>query len=183
MKLTPVACQNCGASLEVPDNARFVTCQFCRTQLSVQHTGSAIYTELLGDLAERTTRMAENLEAIRIQNEIEKLDREWEARRAPYLTRHENGGTTEPSTTGAATSGFGLLGFGIAMAIGFLVITEKESHPPYFVLIIPVLLMMGGLHQRITGPDKAEAYERLRRAYEEDRRSLELKLREFPAAN
>ncbi len=167
MKLVPVSCQNCGASLDIPDNARFVTCQFCNTRLAVQHTGSAIFTELLGELSEKTTRMAANLEVIRVQNEIEKLDREWSAEKDSHMIRGKHGRVKEPDAAVSVFGGIFLLLIGASACL---------SAPQTPFLAIGFLVVIGGVYQIISGPIKAEAYRKAREAYESERRILESRL-------
>ncbi|WP_395732654.1 hypothetical protein [Prosthecobacter sp.] len=76
MDTLSVRCNHCGAPLQVSDATRFVTCQFCHSSLEVKRTESSIFTEEVARIAENTGKMAETLEVIALQNEIEKLDRE-----------------------------------------------------------------------------------------------------------
>ena len=57
MKLLALNCNRCGAPLEVPQKAKFITCTFCQTQLSIQRSGGAAYTEALEELGERTEQL------------------------------------------------------------------------------------------------------------------------------
>lgn len=43
MKFKELKCKNCGANLEVEENAKMVTCQFCHTTFSVEDTYSESY--------------------------------------------------------------------------------------------------------------------------------------------
>lgn len=81
METLSVRCNHCGAPLAVAEHTRFVTCQFCHSSLEVRRTDSTIFTEEVGKIAANTGRMAESLEAIQLQNEIERLDREHVAMR------------------------------------------------------------------------------------------------------
>lgn len=76
METLSVRCNHCGAPLQVSDATRFVTCQFCQSSLEVKRTESSIFTQEVARIAENTGKMAESLEVIALQNEIEKLDRE-----------------------------------------------------------------------------------------------------------
>ncbi len=166
MKLTPVSCQNCGASLEVPDHARFVTCQFCRTQLSVQHTGSAVFTELLGNIADKTNEMAGDLKAIRLQNEIEKLDREWALERAAHMIRQKDGSLQKPGGIGIIFGGIFALGFGIFWTVTAL------AHTGSFGLfgLVFIACVISAIAQHAT---KRRAYHSAHEIYQERRRALE----------
>lgn len=76
METNSVRCNHCCAPLEIAGNTRFVTCQFCHSSLEVKRTDSSVFTEEVAKIAENTGRMAESLEVMTLQNEIEKLDRE-----------------------------------------------------------------------------------------------------------
>ena len=76
METLSVRCNHCGAPLQVSDTTRFVTCQFCQSSLEVKRTDSSIFTEEVAKIAENTGKMAESLEVLTLQNEIERLDRE-----------------------------------------------------------------------------------------------------------
>ena len=64
--LLTINCNSCGAPLKVSDTARFITCTHCSTQLQVQHSGGAVYTEILGQIAEQTREMAGDLETMTV---------------------------------------------------------------------------------------------------------------------
>jgi hypothetical protein len=180
MKLVPVRCQHCGAALEVGEGARYVTCQFCKSQLAVQRTGSAVFTELLGDIADKTERMAENLDAIRIQNEIEKLDREWQMQREGFLIRSENGNTREPSAAGAVFGGAVLILFGI-LWVSMLSHGSKAGAPSGILTgfsLIGYGIILFGIFMIAKGPHTAAQFTNARDAYEQRRRKLEKELGE-----
>lgn len=61
MELETLSCNNCGAPLQVPENANFVSCAQCGSQLAVKRNESARYTEVLQRLDTRTTEMAREL--------------------------------------------------------------------------------------------------------------------------
>lgn len=66
MTTLALTCNQCGASLEVPEETRFLTCTACSSQLEVHRSGSTAYTEVL-----------EAVEPVKVELELEKLDREW----------------------------------------------------------------------------------------------------------
>ncbi len=84
MNLQSVSCGNCGASLNLPAGVGFVTCRHCGSALKVQHTESVAFTEVLETLKEQSSRIAQNTEALQIQNEIALLDLD-----LPPLFRHD----------------------------------------------------------------------------------------------
>lgn len=76
MDTVSVRCNHCGAPLQIGADTRFVTCQFCHSQLEVRRTDSSVFTEQAAQIAESTVKMAENLKIIELQNQIEQLDRD-----------------------------------------------------------------------------------------------------------
>jgi len=109
METLSVRCNHCGAPLQVSEATRFVTCQFCQSSLEVKRTESSIFTEEVAKIAEHTGKMAERLEVITIQNEIERLDR-------------ENAHALAAAQTAPATPGVGIAG-GCVQVIGLLLFT------------------------------------------------------------
>jgi hypothetical protein len=92
METLSVRCNHCGAPLEVAGNIRFVTCQFCQSSLEVKRHSGAVFTEEVARIAENTEKIAEGLDVIQLQNDLEKLDRDWEARPArPLITWDRKG--------------------------------------------------------------------------------------------
>ncbi|MEN6496033.1 MAG: hypothetical protein ABFD16_17260 [Thermoguttaceae bacterium] len=99
METLNVSCNQCGAPLEVPRGTRFLTCNYCSARLEVHQSESASYTSVLEAIQEQTARMAQELGAIRLQNELEQLDRQWTIERTQYLVRQKNGTTSEPGVS------------------------------------------------------------------------------------
>ena len=60
MELETLSCNNCGAPLEVPPGANFVTCAHCGSRLAIKRTDNASYTEVLDQIGQRTERMSED---------------------------------------------------------------------------------------------------------------------------
>ena len=96
MELIAVRCNHCGAPLQMPADAQFVTCMFCKSELSVQRSEGAISTALLQGISEKTDRIADDLGVLRVQGELELLDREWQMKRETLLVRNRRGILVEP---------------------------------------------------------------------------------------
>jgi hypothetical protein len=171
MKLVPVCCQNCGASLEIGESTRFVTCQFCQTQLSVQHTGTAIFTELLGDIAKKTDQLAAEVGHLRIQNQIQQLERDWMMERESMMERSKNGSTREPTLFVAWFQG----GACLAMAI-FMLVMSRGERVPGSVTFGTLVCALIGIAVIVHGVLKSQKFERAKNAYLERRRALEAQL-------
>ena len=96
MDTIAVRCNHCGAPLKIPADARFVTCTFCNSELSVQRSEGAVSTALLQGISEKTDRIADDLGVLRIQGELALLDREWQMKRETMLIRNRRGNLVEP---------------------------------------------------------------------------------------
>ncbi len=97
METESLSCNNCGAPLEVPASANFVTCGYCRSRLAVRRTESAHYTELLERLEQYTGYLADRAEYLRLRDEVEMLDAEWRHARRRHLVRRLNGTLQAPT--------------------------------------------------------------------------------------
>lgn len=128
MDTISVRCNSCGAPLETGAQARFVTCKFCNSQLEIKRTASSIFTEEISKIARNTEQMAENLEAIKLQNEIEMLDRESAV-----------ASVSEISRKGARPGGALGLVFGIFFALvafGMAVTAGSHGAPALFIFVV-----------------------------------------------
>jgi hypothetical protein len=109
MPLEAIACNQCGAPLQVPDAAQFVNCNHCGASLAVRREESVTYTSIVAQLAEQTNGLAEQIAHLQYQNEAERIDRGWEAERQSMLIRHKNGTTSEPSSDLSAVGGVAMI--------------------------------------------------------------------------
>ena len=87
MKVISISCNHCGAPLDVPLKTRYLTCSFCESRLEVQQSGNAYFTSVL----EAVSQIEEDVGTIKLQNELERIDREWQSR----SPAHNNAGTTK----------------------------------------------------------------------------------------
>ena len=97
MIVETIACNNCGAPLNVPPTANFATCAHCNSQLVIRRNDTARYTETLDRIEGYTERIAEDVEYIRLQNDLERLDREWQVERRRFLMRERRGASRLPT--------------------------------------------------------------------------------------
>lgn len=123
MKITKVCCQGCGADLEVDETVRYVTCNYCHARLEVVHDPSVTHTRLMEKLEKTTDRMAENLKVIELQNDLERLDREWSSHRESFMVTGKDGHRSLPTHGGSVIGGvigvaFGIFWIGMAASIG-----------------------------------------------------------------
>lgn len=171
MKVTKVCCQGCGADLQIDESIRYVTCNYCNARLEVVHDPSVTHTRQLDKIERTTDRLADNLKVIELQNDLERLDREWDNQRQGYLVRGKNGHVSEPSTLGSMSTGIILIAFGIF----WTALTLSGSAPAFFPLF--GLLFIGiGFFTMVTGTSKAKAYQNGLHQYEFHRQRLVARL-------
>lgn len=66
MELVSLSCNNCGAPLEAPKTANYLTCAHCGSRLAIQRTSTAYFTEVMGQVAENTAQIAQGVQALDI---------------------------------------------------------------------------------------------------------------------
>lgn len=176
MHIISLRCNVCGAPLQVPARANYITCGFCSAQLAVQRTESAITTETLEAVAAGTEKMAQDLETIKIQNELERLDREWTMGIEKYKVRGKDGHYSVPSTGSSVACGVIVIAFGII----WLTIAASIGAPG-FVLLFGLLFVGVAIFNMVNGATKANAYAQARQAYETRRHELLHATRARPA--
>jgi hypothetical protein len=71
--------------LSVPETARFVTCTHCHAQLAIHHEGAAVFTEVLGEIANRAANIEAGIRGLKLQRDLERLDDEWAKQRTTML--------------------------------------------------------------------------------------------------
>ena len=79
----------------------------------MQQTGSTVYTEALEEITETTSRIADNTDYIKLQNELERIDREWSQEKESFMVRGKDGQISVPSRTASLVGGIMVVGFGI----------------------------------------------------------------------
>lgn len=114
MKITKVCCQGCGADLEVDEDIRFVNCNYCGAKLEIVHDRTTTHSRVLEKLERRSDEMAEDLRVIRLQNDLEKLDREWDRELQGLMVTGKNGEKSLPTSMGSVAGGVVAVAFGIA---------------------------------------------------------------------
>ncbi|QEG41106.1 hypothetical protein [Roseimaritima ulvae] len=177
MKLLSVRCNHCGAPLEIPKSARYVTCGFCDAQLAVHRSGNAYSTELLEEIKQTTDGLVRDVAQLKKSTEIEQLDREWELRQSELHIHGKNGRVSVPSKTGALFGSGFAVAFGVfwmIMAGGITFAGVGMGAPavigifPLFGLVFILVAIFGGISQY----QKADEYERARTRYQQHRRKL-----------
>jgi len=164
MSLERMICDSCGAPLEVPESAKFVTCRHCQTHLRVRRDESVHYTERLEQIEETTRRISERLDEVSAFQEVEALDREWMIERESYKvsTKH---GEKLPSQTESAIGGILAIVFGSIWTIA-----AGLAFPPFALFGLIVIGL--GLFQAVSHFDKATRYREAEARYRQRRQEL-----------
>lgn len=100
MKTLPLNCNNCGAPLPVPESTRYLTCQYCDTRLEVVRKGNAAFTKVLGELQERTDQISSEVRRLQLENELLKVEQNWDRESNELKYRGQDGSGFEPSAAG-----------------------------------------------------------------------------------
>jgi hypothetical protein len=163
-------CNNCGATLEVPTTARFVTCSQCGTQLSIQRSGGVSYTEAASGPALR--EMADRLDEITRQNELARIDREWEIEREQYMRFGRYGARYRPTVAMSVTTGvIGLVG-GAFWTLFTLSVVQPMGAFGLFFPLFGVFFMAMGVGTALYNYNLAQRYDQGYAAYQQRRQCL-----------
>jgi hypothetical protein len=167
MKVTKVCCQGCGADLQIDESIRFVTCNYCNARLEVVHDATVTHTRQLDKIERNTAQMADNLKIIELQNDLERLDREWGSQRDGLLVRGKNGQVSEPSAFVALLSGI------VMIVVGVIWLGMAVSHgAPGFMYLFGFVFIGFAIAMMVTGTAKAATYQRRLGTYEIRRSQL-----------
>ena len=99
MLVQSLSCNKCGAPLSVTQNTNYVTCGHCGSRLVIRRDANAVYTEVLTEMnahlgqisqhtaqtADHTAQMTGDLTAMRLQNDLDRLEREWQQEKSRRL--------------------------------------------------------------------------------------------------
>ena len=172
LKIIDVNCNHCGATLQVDEKTRFVTCNYCHSRLAIQRSDSAVFTEVLDKIEQNTGQMAENLELIRLQSELEQIDREWMMSRDNLMVSGRNGSRSEPSMA----LGVFTIVIGVVFGVIWISATSSAQHAPplfsLFGLLVVGVFIFGG----ISSINKSGQLDSARRDYETRRLRLVSKI-------
>jgi hypothetical protein len=175
-----LVCNHCGARLDVAPTTKYVTCARCNTVLEIKRTDSARFTEALGPAAPTPTETAEHATTaprtgkaarkfldeadVALEEELNTIDRDWQAERERYLMSSEFGGKRIPDKRRGLFAGGVLVALAVALFFMFQSLQPGMSRElgPYisgFVLLFGIGL---GWFQYSKGAD----YERAHAAYQ-----------------
>ncbi len=170
-----VRCQNCGSPLQVSGSVRFITCAYCHSELEVVRDATTVHTEVLQRIEQNTEATVNRLKIIELQNEVERLDREWEMWRETHLPRSKSGRLEEPAPVATGVFGIGVVVF-VLFWIGLaFTLTAQIPIPGPFRLVFPffgVFVLAGVIFNMVKANSTGSGYKEARQAYESKRAEL-----------
>lgn len=172
MKVISLNCNDCGAPLDAPEKAKFITCSFCNSRLAIQRTGSSYSTELLEELRDTTQSLADDVAKIKTRSEIEELDRAWELEREDFMVSGKDGRRSLPTKGGSIVGGVMVACIGIFWTIFTSGITAGAPGAARIFPLFGLLFAGFGVVMSFLGYQRADAYERAHREYQDRRQEL-----------
>ena len=180
MQVENIACNSCGAPLEVAATTQFATCRHCGAQLSIQRTDTAVFTEILEKLTTKTDQLSEQVSNLSGLTEVAALDREWEQERENYMVTTQHGRRHIPSEAGSIGSGVAIAVFGCLWTVTAFTMSSDmpsfgpagfaESAFPFFGVIFVIVGIVSSIFSYNKASDYRRAQQRYRRRREEIQR-------------
>lgn len=158
MKILSLNCNKCGAPLDVPRKAKYVTCGFCDSRLAIQHSGNTYSTEVIEQLVQTTSAIQDELADLKRRAAITDLDQDWERKKRSYVVKGDDGSESLPSIFGIVVHGV----IGTVMTLFALTI-----FPPIGLLF---MLLIGGSF--VSSVVKHSRYQMAQERYRSQRRRL-----------
>ncbi len=179
MQIEKIACNSCGAPLEVATTTQFATCRHCGTKLSIQRTDTATFTEILEQLTAKTDQLSEQVNNLAGHTELASLDREWELERQNYMVTSKHGARHIPSEAGSIGGGIAITLFGCVWTFMAFTITAFIPIPIlHFVFpLFGMIFVIGGIVSSISSYNKAGDYRRAQQRYRQRREEIRSRAR------
>lgn len=171
MKAQHVPCNNCGASLSINTSTNFIKCNYCGTSLKVKRSSESTFTEILAGIDQKTDHIAKDTRIIRIQNDIEMLDRDWKEGEKAFFVKDGEKGLHIPTRSGIQSWWFSA----VLIACGGFILSLLTEVPFFF--IIALFLTVYAVLKALYLMDKLDEYEKSKGEYEEQRKQLKDELR------
>jgi DNA-directed RNA polymerase subunit RPC12/RpoP len=178
MELIELACNNCGADIDIDEDARFVTCRYCKAKLEVRRTDGAAFTKVreaverieksTAELKREMKRLRAENAVLKLQEELEEVDREWADERKQFAFGRDG----RPATRGMANLVFG---FAFVIVVGAIVLLTQWSELTFAVVFnLGIGAAMGALGYWLR--QRALAHERAEKAYSARRADVEKRI-------
>ena len=157
------------------ETIRFVTCNYCAAKLEVVHGESVTHTRQLDRIERTTNLLASNLKVIELQNEIERLDREWDRDREGMLVRDASGRVREWNPTGEGCGCLVIMAIGVVFMLiaGGLLSSMPDSGGRSTIPVVGVvILIISGISRIVYLISKSDRFRARKWEYETRRAEL-----------
>ncbi len=171
-----LSCGSCGAGLAVAGDVRFLTCTFCGARLEVRREGGAATAAVLERLAVSTQALAGDVEALRLERELERLAGEHEV-----AVRSEPGRGRAGATGGGSLVPFVLMGALVVVFIGGWIGMAVQMGAPAFFVAFGGLFLVLALYTLGRGARAQRQARALEAGYQRRRAELLGRLRRTPS--
>ncbi len=178
MQTEKIACNACGAPLQVLSSTQFALCNHCGSQLRIERTESTTFTTILDRLTTKTEELSDRLDSLTSHNEVAELDRDWEVERKKYLIVGRHGSTFVPTKiesifTALIAVTIGAVWTTFASLVALLMVSSSLLALPVIIFpVVGLLILVSGIQTGITGVSKAEGYKRAEDRYHRRRAEL-----------
>ncbi len=135
-----------------------------------QHEFAIAKRKLLND--DSHDQQVADSQVVKIQNDIEELDRSWQIDRENYMVAGKYGHRHIPNKTTSVISGIGVTGFGIFWTIMAGSMSSAAPGPAQFFPLFGVMFVIFGAVISYKAYQKAEGYEQAQAAYQKKRKEL-----------
>ncbi|MFO0872056.1 MAG: hypothetical protein U0935_24275 [Pirellulales bacterium] len=165
MNVESVQCNHCGAPLEIPESARFVTCRHCNSSLAVHRSASVVSTEVLQQMSEQVGRVAQEVEKLRLENSLQRLDQSWERDQQQFYVKTKHGKQPPSAAGGIVTI---VVSLGMALVFGSTAASQGFGAGVLISVLIAGIGIFAGVHMF----RQADQLDAARRRYQIRRASL-----------
>ncbi len=144
-----------------------MTCNFCGSKLEIIRDHSTTHSRVLDKIQKRTNEIADDVRILKLQNQLEQLDRQWTQERSQYLITDKHGAKHEPGPFGSVIMGVFAIGFGVFWMIGASAMPGGGIFPLFGLIFIG-----GAIFSMVNSTSKANQLQKRREVYEQRRESL-----------
>ena len=174
METLALTCSNCGAPISIPRGVDFLTCSHCQSQLIVKETDGAIFTSVLQEIDERTGRVEDELQFLRLRDELREHERFWEKSRERHMIKGQHGHLRVPSKLESVVVA--------VIAVGVFLFSLIMFFREPVALLVGVLLSVAAWLLSLYLSNKVKAYQRAYEHYRSKRARINREIRELKAS-
>ena len=178
MKKLSFICLVCKVDLEIDSNVSSFNCSSCNTPLSVQKTNGIVYLKPISKDDNETKNVSKLSEAILVEKEIERLDREWNLKRKAFPNKIDYFDTDRPPGETAVKGVIqGVVAIGAIAFVLFWINTANSMGAPTFFVGFGYLFLFALVGKYLTILMGHNTYQNSKNDYLKERENLKRKLR------